>query len=80
MEDSLDGGTEGCSDGIARAAKGSRGSKRSHPHVRQRRFPELLLDPHCLQHIVMASLYVPLCEGCVDVCKQGIAREFEAGY
>jgi hypothetical protein len=41
---------------------------------------ELLLDPHCLQHIVMASLYVPLCEGCLDVCEQGIAREFEAGY
>ena len=53
MEDPPSGGRVGCSGGIGRAVKGSGDSRSSAPHLRQRRFPELLLAPHCLQHIAM---------------------------
>jgi hypothetical protein len=42
MKDSLDG-TVGWSDGLASAAKGSRGSRRSHPHVRPKSIPRIVI-------------------------------------
>jgi len=82
MEGLPTGGRVGCSASFGLTVKGSVDSRRA-PHLRQRRFPELLLAPHSPQCIAIetsSTFFVPLCRDAgntastvvpVAMCSQG---------
>jgi hypothetical protein len=71
MENLPTPGSVGCSDSFGLTVKGSV-DLRSAPHVRQRRFSELLLAPHSPQRIAIetwSAFFVPF-------SREGLTRLF----